>query len=516
MTADCENADSLEFTPFNDTDQPRIQQMIIGFETAKQGMNTIQIDPYRQGVSIRTPRHLYIGMQPKMGSGHPCHFTRVNTIGQSRDFTQFEESPLFEELPRFNPVWYLTDPTYPYPIVFNQGPQQVEESVVEPFTIPFRMPGDVQKYYVRGVHANIGSGNPDVELGGGNDIIEQCIEYNPPLTIDPFLDEGQAYFGDGPIQDDIVLEGYVPYVQRNIDPFNDTKDESIVARLNTSDAAFINAVKQLDFDLSEDIRGSFSKKSATAGSVVYGDTCGRYGTDSIAYLDTFRGSAYQGDLPAPEPTNDFTSAVLHLHAEDIVAAGSSITSWTSRIGTSIFTPFDGTPEVTSHGTLGNVADFTNGGLKCATLSPTFGTTPGYTVYVVLADSVHDGSSRYIFGNSSYDFTTVATNLDTFSHVDVSPLVIRSVGTFASDPLVLAIVFDKASNTATGYGNGVKGISANYNQGDAVDPDELSIGRWFAGGFGWPGKIAEIIVANRLDDDAKVASETTIFMNRWGF
>lgn len=225
-------------------------------------------------------------------------------------------------------------------------------------------------------------------------------------------------------------------------------------------------------------------------------------------LDGYTPSAGGGAL-------DTTSGVLHLHADDIVASGSNITSWTSRIGTSAFTAFDGTPTVATDATLGDVADFTGGGLRCAALNPTLGAADGYTLYMVISESTHDGSNRYILGNTSYHFTALATNLDTFSHVDTGPVVVRSVGSSTANPLVLAIVFDKAGNTATGYFDGVAGTAANYNLGDAVDPDELSIGRFYTGSFGWPGRVAELFIANRVDDASKVATESAILAAAWG-
>src|SRR5690606_30726142 len=127
-----------QFTPFNDTDKPRIQQAIQIID-AVQGYDTTQIDRFRQGVNVRLPQHLYKTTQPKIWSGRFDHQTKVITFGQARSFVEYDDSTIFREKPEFNPVWFIEDrENYPYPIIFNDGPQQEEEASIEPFTIPMR------------------------------------------------------------------------------------------------------------------------------------------------------------------------------------------------------------------------------------------------------------------------------------------------------------------------------------------------------------------------------------------
>lgn len=532
-----------EFTPFNDTDQPRVEAAITNFVSATQGYDTTVYDRFRQGVSMRTGRHVYSTTQPKIWSGNLKHAIKVVTIGQARDFTEFENDPKFEELPEFNPVWYIQDPDYPFPIIFNNGPQQEEEAIVEPFTIPFRKTDVEGPFYPRTPKASLEDGNNFDNLDGGTTRVLQFIEYDPPREPRFFLDEGQEYYGRpfptgsllntrfdpialytfngditdksgngndlflsamdsgtstltfdespypgvqavyfdgntaftasvtssmhltgavttqavlfhrpqanggtvagggrtiltvgagqnvpdsnrlfsmnispnnindsvgffiefnsgsnyiagseqaesrpnvwehhaltrddagntkyyvngalvfsashpgvptiGPsptsfltvgtipvgtfpsfvyclsgaisslkvigreltaaeilseadlalpyesglwnriLQESIVVEGYTAFNQRDVDPFDDTRDESIVEQISTTDTTFITRLKELDFDLSEDIRGTFDRKSATAGGDVYGPDAARYGTDSIAYRGLIRGS----------------------------------------------------------------------------------------------------------------------------------------------------------------------------------------------------------------------------------
>lgn len=277
------------FTPFNDTDKARIQQAVQIFD-AVQGYDTTQIDRFRQGVNIRLPQHLYKTIQPKMWSGRFDHQTRINTIGQARSFVEFDNSIEFVEKPEFNPVWFIENRAdYPYPIIFNDGPQQAEEATIEPLTIPMKKDSIDGPYYPRSAKATLEDGNGFDNLLGGTTRVEQFIEYNQPLTPRFFLDDGQQYWGAN-LNDSIIVEGFTANIVRNLDPFDDTRDEAIVDQIQTTDATFISAVKALDFDLSEDIRGTFTKKSATAGGDVYGTNAAMYGTDSIAFRGVFRGA----------------------------------------------------------------------------------------------------------------------------------------------------------------------------------------------------------------------------------
>lgn len=520
-----ENLPIGEFTPFNDSSDGRLQEAVSVLVNTEQGYDTTAIDRFRQGVSIRQHKHVYGSSQPKIWSGNIKHKTTVRTLGQARSFVEYDNSTAFVEKPEFDPVWYIDDDdySYPFPIIFNNGPQQEEEAIIEPFSIPMRKSENSGPYYPRSVKGTLEDGNSFDNLDGSTSRVEQFQEYNTPDEPRFFLDEGQQYFGaglfgqlldetydpymlfvlngPGPYTDSvnedddamtvvggvtvaqgpfpgtvnnptvlefdgsndyltrtdsvnegllpgtgthtftaeafiyptsgvtgikevfsygtnhgmsfnfnvsparmiyfhsgdnaqfiltasqvqegawnhaafirevdaqtstvtvhgyingvyvgsdssltlppsgssfysfrisdssfsawdgrlssikfvrraltateifdeynrlnntifktdgaIRIEGYTPVIIRNIDPFDDTRDEKIVERLQTTDSEFISAVKALDFDLSEDIRGSFSKKSNAAGSTVYGPSAAIYGTDSIAFGGNIRGA----------------------------------------------------------------------------------------------------------------------------------------------------------------------------------------------------------------------------------
>jgi len=212
-----------EFTPFHDGDTPRTEKASNLRINITQGYDTRAIDKFRQGVSIRTSKDVYGSTQPKIWAGNLNHYVKVTTYGQARDFTEFENDPKFEELPKFNPAWYITASsssivggnivrmsTYPFPIVFNDGPQQEEEASIEPFIIPFRKAYPYGNYFPRSIKANLEDGNNFDNLDGGTTRIEQFIEYDIPTTPRFFLDEGVEYFGPALPTGELLTTRYNP------------------------------------------------------------------------------------------------------------------------------------------------------------------------------------------------------------------------------------------------------------------------------------------------------------------
>lgn len=281
------------------------EEVIAIFNQSGSGMNTTAFDKLRQGVEMRLPKHVYGGTQPKLWAGNLLQRPRTFLpYGEARTWTEYENTTeYYDNTIPFNPVQYIQSQnnninTYPFPIYFNDGPQEGQEAIMEPLTIPFR----AATSYVEGAFparrpkGNLEDGNPTPDIPQSNNRVYQFIEYNSPLTPDPYLDAGQEYIGAGSIEDAIIREGYVDFVLRLGDPFNDReKVISIVKELYIETStpegqAFASAILKLDIGLDDDIRGSYTQKSATAGYDVYGPGQARYGTDSIAYSGWGRGS----------------------------------------------------------------------------------------------------------------------------------------------------------------------------------------------------------------------------------
>lgn len=279
------------YFPFNDTGQDRLDGVIAISEQTGSSYSTREIDAYRQGVEITSPHQLYTGNQPKLWSGNLSHAIRLVTYGQARSWTEYENTKIFDDqvIP-FDQQAYIESPeTYPMPIYLNDGPQSEEEAIVEPLTIPFRKSPQEGARPARSPKGSLEDGNGfDSPIGATNRIL-QFEDYSAPLTQRYFLDGGVGYIGEvtGSI---LRMDGYVSYIERMGAPFNDTFDEQIVSQIDTTDVTFVAALKALKIELDEDIRGTYTQKSAAAGTSVYGPEQGRYGTDSIAFAGRLRGS----------------------------------------------------------------------------------------------------------------------------------------------------------------------------------------------------------------------------------
>lgn len=286
------------FTPFDDSqDQNRFIVAAISKQT-KNGMDTSAFDAWRQGVELTQSKFVYGSSQPKFWVGNTKGYGNLITYGQARSWTEYENTTSFDDLTiPFNPVLFITlGQNYPVPIYFNDGPMEEEEAIIEPFTIPFRKDPVAGFDPPRQIHGSLEDGNSrdPYNFGRNTNRISSFIPYDPPLTQEPFLDAGQEYVGVT-LQNSIVIEGFVPFIQRESEPFNDTRDEEIVKEItltlnNVNDIQFLAALNSLKFDLEDDIRDSFFQKSAPCGNDVYGTNQAIYGTDSIAYVGLNRGS----------------------------------------------------------------------------------------------------------------------------------------------------------------------------------------------------------------------------------
>jgi len=302
-----------EFFPYDDTTIISPAELRIGsmpedvisiYMQSGSGMDTSAYDKLRQGVELRRANHVYGTTQPKLWAGNLLHRPlEFIPYGEARTWTEYENTTeYYDNTIPFDPVYYINSQqngiiTYPFPIYFNDGPQQGQEAIIEPLTIPFR----ANTSYIEGAYpvhrpkGNLEDGNPTQDIPQSNNRVLQFIEYNTPLTPNPFLDAGQQYIGDGPIQDDIIIEGYVDFNLRLGDPFDDTETSEIVDQLLITTSSlngldFIQQLKLLHINLDDDIRETYTQKSATAGYTVYGPEQGRYGTDSVTFSGWSRGS----------------------------------------------------------------------------------------------------------------------------------------------------------------------------------------------------------------------------------
>lgn len=273
-----------EFTPFDDT------QAVIYIPTDEDtgGIDTREIDPYRQGTEIKTNRQRFAGTQPKIWAGGIDHVVDVSTIGQARSFVEYDNSLIFQDLPEFSAVAYISDPNYPLPIVMNDGPQQEEEAYMEPITIPFRKYTPEGPFFAHRIAAAIEDGNNFDTIFQNANRTSQFEDYDEPLNNRYFLDEGVALWGEGDTDEKISTPGYTPATERLLAPYDDTTIDDIPQSLDaTSDLEQV--LIQMKMNLDGDMRPARTR-SANANTFVYGRDSNLYGTDSITFIGKTRGS----------------------------------------------------------------------------------------------------------------------------------------------------------------------------------------------------------------------------------
>lgn len=276
---------ATQFTPFDDS-----QQIVyIPTTSATGGTNTNEIDPFRQGVEIKTSRQLYSGNQPKFWSGNLDHEIDDTTpFGQARSFVEYEDSLIWEEFPEFSPVAYVElGINYPLPVVFNEGPQAEEEAYVEPITIPYRRPSTEGPFFAHRVWGSVEDGNNLDNVFGKTSISEQFIQYFETTDIRPFLDMGGQYWESS--TDGLVVDGYTWGQEVTSTPFRDNSIETIPRSLSAAPTDMLDLLITMKMNLDEDFRPN-DTKSANANTFTYGRDASKYGTDSITYLGTTLGS----------------------------------------------------------------------------------------------------------------------------------------------------------------------------------------------------------------------------------
>jgi hypothetical protein len=289
-----------DFTPYNDSDDHRQSLVAAILEQSGSGYDTSAIDAFRQGVEIRTAKHLYLSSIPKIWAGNLDHAISVVTYGQARSWTEYEKTGSFDDTVNsinqggFDPAVYLRNLGTFDTLYFNDGPMEEEEAILEPLTIPLRREFLDGPNPPRQIHGSLEDGNVALDdPRQGTTRILQFIEYGSPLNPRYFLDAGQGYIGSS-ITSSIGREGQIPVLVRNLKAFNDQDDELIVAQITASldsgSSVFIGRLKALSIELDEDIRETYAQKSATAGYDGYGPQQSRYGTDSITHNGWLRGS----------------------------------------------------------------------------------------------------------------------------------------------------------------------------------------------------------------------------------
>lgn len=295
----------IEFSPYKDNpnnfDKPKkIFQFVANEDgTFKKiqyheisGSNTKNIDSYRQGIELTQQKYRFLGVGPKIWAGNIKGCTEVRTLGQALQYTEAMNDKKYLDKQNFNPVEYVQNANYPYPIYLNEGPSNAKATRIQPLTIIGFLGDQDNDDPARKVCGNVEDGNMvNDELCGGNNRIEQFYNFESK-TVVPFLEEGESYFGDA-AGGKIFIEGYLNDTSEaeGIAPYVEDGNKFLTDKLSTNDNTILTVLKNSSsLNLDEDIRRNYNVKSAPAGGDVYGPDQSQYGTDSIAYSGYFRGS----------------------------------------------------------------------------------------------------------------------------------------------------------------------------------------------------------------------------------
>jgi hypothetical protein len=280
-----------EFTPFQDSNKARINAAVNLSANTNPGMDTREIDSYRQGIEISSNTYRFAGSTAKIWSGNIKGCTKIQTLGQSVSFTEYEGTKIFEETQVYQPVNYInsTEEVY-FASTVDDIPVDNVEAVIAPFTIKNRF--GLNKGYdpqgMQGIHGVLEDGNESYyTVNPSSCIIEQFITFNDTKDNSHFND------CDNPSPKDSTENKLDRFeTGTTIIPYNDTGSNTIIRKINTTDVNFIKLIfgTTVDINLDEDIRETYGRASAAAGHTVYGPNGSECGTDSIAYIGLIKGN----------------------------------------------------------------------------------------------------------------------------------------------------------------------------------------------------------------------------------
>lgn len=298
---------SSSFTPFDDS-LSRPKKVNRNADPNNPPADTSVYERFRQGVELKEYRHLYGSTQAKFWGGRVkedltlTHEMEHQNFGAPVSFTDFYGTTSWKETQKFDPVRYILEgpEAYPYPLIFNEGPQGQEVCSIEAFDIPFKKDETAAKMLsdLRVPRASLDDGNavdgrtaPTNGLRTGNSKVEQFVEVTQPLVVRPFFDSDGGTYGETP-EGSIRLPGRVLTTQRLLTPYKEKDvNEELIAQTNAG-SGLQTALRNLSgfkTDKSSTIAPN-GYKSTAAGSDVYGPKQARYGTDSIAFVGRIRGS----------------------------------------------------------------------------------------------------------------------------------------------------------------------------------------------------------------------------------
>ena len=270
----------MSISPFNDRPANTVGDKVSAPATANSGIDTDQIDQYRQGISIRSMADSSLSMLPVITFGI---VELWESPGEDGTIAPFDDI-----VGKFTAVSFLNDP----------GTQVYPANIVSPvLRDPATMNGIIEPLAIRTKLSNTSTDGPivahdiraslfpDSGLGifSKSSEISGFISLSNSDVIAPFLDSQESLIGNASFR--IATPGFDYPEQKNMPPY----DDSVVINTTTL-AEFVTQRTLGIFNLNE--RVGVYVKSATAGFVyrnyesVKAKKTGAQktnGTDSIAF-----------------------------------------------------------------------------------------------------------------------------------------------------------------------------------------------------------------------------------------
>ena len=323
------------FQPFNDSANYYGRSVKNSYVSG--GINTAPIDQFREGVNLRTFMDIYKATQVKISftdgqqalttqpNGRFDHQSTFQTFGQAVDFIQYTGIVSFDDahksvegtranannvqlpatveylIDNGNIVEGLMDASQVYPIYMNGGPQFMEEAIIEPFPMPFRLnTNESPQELARGIFAFFEDGNYGDERRFGANQVEQMQYRDQPIMVRPYLEYGADFLivtASGKTQVINIKPTAIPdqTVIAKIKPWVDEPPAKYFPQLLSALDLLSASINNVPFyynnySLSDSNLQNRDQKSSTAGYSYYGPNMGYYGTDSIAFGGLLRGS----------------------------------------------------------------------------------------------------------------------------------------------------------------------------------------------------------------------------------
>ena len=324
-----------EFKPFNDSSNYYGRTNI---SVVTGGMNTSVVDNYREGINLRNFIDVYKSTQVKVSfldgqqdmkmnpNSTLNHESTFQTYGQAVDFIQFTGNKLFNDshksyektranknniqissvvdylIDNGNIVDGVLDADNVYPIYLNGGPQFIEEAIVEPLPIPYRLPtNESPQELARGIFAFYEDGNYGDERRFGANEIQQAQYRDQPLVVRPYLEYGSDYLiitASGKTQivnirpSAIPDQTFVPKIKPWVDEPPGNYFPSLIGTSLGLVSVTVNGLPYCfnNYETSFSSLQTRDQKSSAAGYSYYGPNAGYYGTDSIAFGGLLRGT----------------------------------------------------------------------------------------------------------------------------------------------------------------------------------------------------------------------------------